>query len=61
MIALIWGIIGAIAGALYWKSAVYTHPAMLEADWIAVSLYAAGGLVAGLFIAFAISRLVSDK
>ena len=58
---LTFGIFGAIAAALYWKYAVYAHPAMLQADWIVVSIYAAIGFVGGLIIAFAISRFGSDE
>ena len=61
MIALICGIIGAVAAALYWRYAVYAHPAMLQADWIVVSIYAAIGFVAGLIVAFAISTFGSGE
>ena len=59
---VIFGILGAVAAALYWKWAVHAHPEMTQADWITVSGYAAIGVVIALVIGLALwNMFFSDK
>ena len=57
MRSLIFGILGAVTAALYWRYTVYAHPAMLQVDWIDVLIYTAAGFVVGWVVGFAISKI----